>query len=206
MVQTGSNLKGVAPPSGTGKVSYWRVEGSLLELGAMRPVGYFTSNARSFAERWARRAGMAGMALARPFAYAANRTFATRFLHTLLRGGPQRRAGRACRTTLGKHSPAAGAPFRGRFVYFEPSGISRRHSHGTAARSHRAATRAASLDRQRRHERPYPTRETSDAAWLDGEARATGKRDADDGSSNCSAGQAGRAVRRNSAGGAALRA
>src|SRR5882762_9959924 len=86
MVQTGSNLKGVAPPSGTGKVSYWRVEGSLLELGAMRPVGYFTWNARSFAERWARRAGMAGMALARPFAYAANRTFATRFLHTLLRG------------------------------------------------------------------------------------------------------------------------
>src|SRR6266404_45154 len=86
MVQTGSNLKGVAPPSGTGKVSYWRVEGSLLELGAMRPVGFFTWNARSFAERWARRAGMAGMALARPFAYAANRTFATRFLHTLLRG------------------------------------------------------------------------------------------------------------------------
>jgi len=52
----------------------------------MRPVGYFTWNARSFAERWARRAGMAGMALARPFAYSANRTFATRFLHTLLRG------------------------------------------------------------------------------------------------------------------------
>src|SRR5437879_3114789 len=29
---------------------------------------------------------MAGMALARPFAYFASRTFATRFLHTLLRG------------------------------------------------------------------------------------------------------------------------
>jgi len=29
---------------------------------------------------------MAGMALARPFAYTASRTFATRFLHTLLRG------------------------------------------------------------------------------------------------------------------------
>ncbi len=29
---------------------------------------------------------MAGMALVRPFTYAANRTFATRFLHTLLRG------------------------------------------------------------------------------------------------------------------------
>src|SRR5579863_10579098 len=66
--------------------TYWRVEGSLLEVGALRPVGFFTWNAQSFAERWARRAGMAGMALLRPFAYAANRTFATRFLHTLLRG------------------------------------------------------------------------------------------------------------------------
>jgi len=68
------------------KTVYWRAEGSLLELGAMRPVGFFTWNARSFSERWARRAGMAGMALARPFAYAASRTFATRFLHSLLRG------------------------------------------------------------------------------------------------------------------------
>lgn len=68
------------------KPTYWRVEGSLLELGALRPVGFFTWNARSFAERWARRAGMAGMALTRPFAYAASRTFATRLLHSLLRG------------------------------------------------------------------------------------------------------------------------
>src|SRR5881394_1869687 len=68
------------------KPTYWRVEGSLLELGALRPVGFFTWNARSFSERWARRAGMAGMALARPFAYAASRTFATRLLHMLLRG------------------------------------------------------------------------------------------------------------------------
>src|SRR5215831_15794037 len=68
------------------KRTYWRVEGSLLELGALRPVGFFTWNARSFSERWARRAGMAGMAVARPFAYATSRTFATRFLHLLLRG------------------------------------------------------------------------------------------------------------------------
>jgi len=66
--------------------TYWRVEGSLLELGALRPVGFFTWNAQSFAERWARRAGMAALTLLRPFAYAASRTFATRFLHTLLRG------------------------------------------------------------------------------------------------------------------------
>jgi thioester reductase-like protein len=71
--------------------TYWRVEGSLLELGALRPVGFFTWNSQSFAERWARRAGMAGMAVSRPFAYAASRTFATRFLHTLLRGVSQDR-------------------------------------------------------------------------------------------------------------------
>lgn len=72
--------------AGGRKTGYWRVEGSLMEIGALRPVGFFTWNARSFSERWARRAGMAGMALARPFAYAASRTFATRFLHVLLRG------------------------------------------------------------------------------------------------------------------------
>jgi thioester reductase-like protein len=86
MAQPGYNSKGVLPATRTGQVSFWRVEGSLLELGAMRPVGFFTWNSQSFAERWARRAGMAGMALARPFAYFASRTFATRFLHILLRG------------------------------------------------------------------------------------------------------------------------
>src|SRR6202140_5797070 len=76
-----------APAAGQPRgVTYWRVEGSLLELGALRAVLFFTWNSRSYAERWARRAGMAGMALVRPFMYAASRTFATRFLHTLLRG------------------------------------------------------------------------------------------------------------------------
>ncbi len=77
MTHRGCNPKNVLPAAGTSKVSYWRLEGSLLELGAMRPVGFFTWNSQSFSERWARRAGMAGMALARPFAYAASRTFAT---------------------------------------------------------------------------------------------------------------------------------
>jgi hypothetical protein len=86
MPKPGSNSNAVLPPAGTCNISYWRAEGSLLELGAMRPVGFFTWNSQSFAERWARRAGMAGMALTRPFAYFASRTFATRFLHTLLRG------------------------------------------------------------------------------------------------------------------------
>jgi thioester reductase-like protein len=72
-------------------VTYWRVEGSLLQVGAMRLVGFFTWNAQSFSERWARRLGMAAMALSRPFAYALSRTFATRLLHTLLRGVSQDR-------------------------------------------------------------------------------------------------------------------
>src|SRR2546427_4764369 len=86
MAHPRSNSIRPLPAAESGGISYWRVEGSLLELGALRPVGFFTWNARSFAERWARRAGMAGMALARPLAYSASRTFATRFLHTLLRG------------------------------------------------------------------------------------------------------------------------
>src|SRR5262249_1592017 len=46
---------------------------------------FFTWNSQSFSERWKRRAGMAAMALLRPFAYVAGRTFATRLLYTLLR-------------------------------------------------------------------------------------------------------------------------
>src|SRR5437899_13060252 len=87
MAQPRSNSKGVLPAAETGQLSYWRVEGSLLELGALRPVGFFTWNSQSFAERWARRAGMAGMAIARPFAYFTSRTFGTRCLQVLLRGG-----------------------------------------------------------------------------------------------------------------------
>ena len=83
-ISTSSNRGSVQEPART--ATYWRVEGSLLELGALRPAGFFTWNAQSFAERWARRLGMAGMTLTRPFAYAVSRTFATRFLHTLLRG------------------------------------------------------------------------------------------------------------------------
>src|SRR6266850_1188936 len=86
MAHSGSNSNDRLPAAAASEPVYWRAEGSLLELGAMRPVGFFTWNSQSFSERWARRLGMAGMALARPFAYAANRTFATRFLHTLLRG------------------------------------------------------------------------------------------------------------------------
>src|SRR5271163_4673567 len=66
--------------------TYWRVEGSLLELGALRSVWFFTWTAQSFAERWRRRAGIAWITITRPIDYAVNRTLATRLLHTLLRG------------------------------------------------------------------------------------------------------------------------
>jgi hypothetical protein len=65
---------------------YWRVEGSLLNLTAVRPVGFFAWNSQSFLERWARRGTMGVLAIARPFLYATNRVFATRLLHTVLRG------------------------------------------------------------------------------------------------------------------------
>jgi long-chain acyl-CoA synthetase len=78
-------------PHGAGAPVYWRVEGSLLELSALRQVGFFTWNAQSFAERWRRRAGMASMTLLRPAAYLAGRTRATRLLYMLLRGATRDR-------------------------------------------------------------------------------------------------------------------
>src|ERR1700757_2455274 len=91
MTETIASVKGTQGRSASGGVTYWRVEGSLFEVGAMRLVGFFTWNAQSFSERWARRLGMAAMALSRPFAYAVSRTFATRALHALLRGVSQDR-------------------------------------------------------------------------------------------------------------------
>src|ERR1700731_2269275 len=91
MTETIAKLKDPPGPARPRNVTYWRVEGSLLEVGAMRLVGFFTWNSQSFSERWARRLGMAAMALSRPFAYVASRTFATRLLHTLLRGVSQDR-------------------------------------------------------------------------------------------------------------------
>ncbi len=91
-----SNPAGLAPehgsalnehdfsPSTPGPV-FWRVEGSLLNLTAVRPVGFFTWNAQSFLGRWARRGTMGLLAVARPFLYASDRVFATRVLHAVLR-------------------------------------------------------------------------------------------------------------------------
>lgn len=78
-----SNGSGVERPSG---VSYWRVEGSLFEISALRSIGFFNWNSQSFLERWVRRSAMLGVSLLRPPSYLASRTFATRFLHGVLRG------------------------------------------------------------------------------------------------------------------------
>ena len=65
---------------------FWRVEGSLAQLTAVRPIAYVTWNAHTFAERWARRGGLFLQALVRPALYASHRVLATRILHALLRG------------------------------------------------------------------------------------------------------------------------
>ena len=52
----------------------------------MRPIAFFTWNGQTFVERWMRRGLVLVMALLRPFLYAANRVFATRVVHTVLRG------------------------------------------------------------------------------------------------------------------------
>jgi phosphoserine phosphatase len=65
---------------------YWRAEGSLLELTTVRPVAFFTWNAQTFMERSLRRIAVLLMALLRPFLYLANRAFATRIVHAILRG------------------------------------------------------------------------------------------------------------------------
>jgi long-chain acyl-CoA synthetase len=62
------------------------VEGSLADLTTVRPIAFFTWNAQTFLERWVRRGLVLTMALLRPFLYAANRVFATRMVHTVLRG------------------------------------------------------------------------------------------------------------------------
>ncbi|MGC2185006.1 MAG: SDR family oxidoreductase, partial [Terriglobales bacterium] len=72
-------------PSSSARV-YWRVEGSLADLTTVRPVAFFTWNAQTFLERWVRRGMVLVMAVLRPFLYAANRIFATRMVHTVLRG------------------------------------------------------------------------------------------------------------------------
>ncbi len=78
-----------AKPDVTQRVSptvFWRVEGSLLDLTVVQPVAFFTWNAQTFSERFRRRGLIFLMAVLRPFLYSTNRKFATRVVHTVLRG------------------------------------------------------------------------------------------------------------------------
>src|SRR3984885_8057873 len=70
---------------------FWRVEGSLLNLTAVQPVAFFGRSSQSLLQGWSRRGSIAALALARPFLYITNREFATRLLHTVLRGGSRDR-------------------------------------------------------------------------------------------------------------------
>jgi fatty acyl-CoA reductase len=65
---------------------YWRVEGSLLNLSTVQPVAFFTSNAQTFLQRSVLRGLVMMMAVLRPFLYVTHRVFATRVVHTVLRG------------------------------------------------------------------------------------------------------------------------
>jgi thioester reductase-like protein len=70
----------------TSPAVYWRVEGSLLDLTVVQPVAFFTWNAQTFTERFRRRGLIFLLAALRPFLYSTNRKFATRVVHTALRG------------------------------------------------------------------------------------------------------------------------
>lgn len=80
------SVSSLLPPLNLDSLTFWRVEGSLVALGATRPVAYFTWNSHTFVGRWARRGGTLALAVVRPFLYASHRVFATRVLHTLLAG------------------------------------------------------------------------------------------------------------------------
>lgn len=75
-----------AEPASPNSPNFWRVEGCLADLTAVRPVAFFTWNAHTFTERWARRGGLFLEAIIRPALYATHRVLATRALHALLRG------------------------------------------------------------------------------------------------------------------------
>jgi long-chain acyl-CoA synthetase len=62
------------------------VEGSLLDLTTVEPVAFFTWNAQTFAARMLRRGLVFLMAALRPVLYATHRVFATRVVHSVLRG------------------------------------------------------------------------------------------------------------------------
>src|SRR5581483_4833607 len=86
-IRTGSPLPPISTSGTTASATtFWRVEGSLLDLSWFRPVAFFTWNSQSFSERWKRRGMLLLSVFLFPFLYFFNRAFAARFLHVVLRG------------------------------------------------------------------------------------------------------------------------
>ena len=84
--RNGSSSASPGEPAAPSPTVYWRVEGSLLDLTVVEPVAFFTWNAQTFTDRFRRRGLIFLMAALRPFLYSTNRKFATRVVHTALRG------------------------------------------------------------------------------------------------------------------------
>jgi len=64
----------------------WRVEDSLVDLGAVRPLAFVARNAHRYSERWKRILVLYVMAMVRVLLYATSPVLAARFLHLCLRG------------------------------------------------------------------------------------------------------------------------
>ena len=64
----------------------WRVEDSLVDQGAVRPLAFIARNAHRYSERWKRIGVLYVMALVRILLYATSPVLAARFLHLCLRG------------------------------------------------------------------------------------------------------------------------
>lgn len=67
-------------------VVFWRVEGNLLNLGALRPLAFFARNAQGLSEGWTRLAGLTLLAPVSLIVSLIHPVFAIRLLHTILRG------------------------------------------------------------------------------------------------------------------------
>src|SRR5512145_2148 len=64
----------------------WRVEDSLLDLGAVRPLAFFARNSYRYSERWKRLAALYGVSVARVLLYSTSPVLSSRVLHLCLAG------------------------------------------------------------------------------------------------------------------------
>jgi len=75
------NSDAASPPA-----VFWKVEGNLLNLGVLRPLAFLAQNAQGFSERWIRLAGLVLLTPVWLIFLLIHKVFATRLLHTVLRG------------------------------------------------------------------------------------------------------------------------